>query len=79
MDTIFSVPVSAFSEQAHWPADLYVIPCSCFGIDVGQAEIRLSAEHSALQWLSYNQAYETLHFDNNRTALWELNERLQRG
>jgi len=77
LDTFFSVPVTAFSDRAQWPKDLYVIPCTCYGINLGSAKVRLSAEHTAFCWLPYAQAAEQLHFDNNRTALWELNERIK--
>ena len=78
LDTIFSVPVSAISDRIHWLPDIYVIPCYCFGINLYNAVVQISTEHSAFCWLPYTQAAEQLHFDNNRTALWELNERLQR-
>jgi dATP pyrophosphohydrolase len=78
LDTSFSVPVTAFSDRVSWPVDLYVIPCSCYGVFLGQMEVRLSSEHSASCWLPYALAYDKLHFGNNRTALWELNERLLR-
>ena len=39
-------------------------------------DLQLSAEHTAFQWLSYEDAYEQLTYDSNRIALWELNRRL---
>ena len=77
LDTFFSLPVSAFSDRIHWLPDIYVIPCYCYGINLSYAEVQISTEHSAFCWPPYAQAAEQLHFDNNRTALWELNERIK--
>ena len=41
-------------------------------------EIVLSDEHTGYRWLLYQDACEILKYDSNRTALWELNERLGR-
>ncbi|MFF8814484.1 NUDIX hydrolase [Streptomyces pactum] len=39
-------------------------------------EIKLSDEHTAVQWLDYTASGKLLRFDSNRTALGELHERL---
>lgn len=41
-----------------------------------QLEIKISDEHTDVQWLDYEAARDVLRFDSNRTALGELNERL---
>jgi dATP pyrophosphohydrolase len=38
-----------------------------------------SREHTSYRWLSYDEAARLLRWDSNKTALWELNERLRRG
>ncbi|MDT0015120.1 NUDIX hydrolase [Listeria cossartiae] len=57
----------------------YVIPEYCFAIDLTSlsSEVELSLEHKALQWLSYEEASGILEWDSNKTALYELNERLK--
>jgi dATP pyrophosphohydrolase len=61
-----------------WGPDVLVIPEFCFGVQVGDAGIRLSREHTEFRWVSYKTAMRHLHWDSNRTALWELDLRLRR-
>jgi dATP pyrophosphohydrolase len=76
LKTLSSVPVYHFSESVNWSKELYVIPQVCFAIDVGDDELKISEEHSAFKWASFEEAMELLHWESNQTALWELNERL---
>jgi len=76
LDAIASVPRRAFANTSHWPSSLYVVPEYAFAIDATNISIRLSDEHSEFVWASYEGALEILTWDSNRTALWELNERL---
>jgi len=45
-------------------------------VEVKQGEIRLSDEHTDFRWLDYGEADRLLKYEGNRTALWELNQRL---
>ena len=72
------VPTSAFAARDRWPDDLYVIPEYHFAIEAAAPEARLSAEHTACEWLPYDAAFARLHWQSNQTALWELAERLSR-
>ena len=72
------VPTSAFAAREHWPDDLYVIPEYHFAIEAPAPEARLSAEHTACEWLPYDEAFARLHWQSNQTALQELAERLSR-
>ncbi|AIS61047.1 NUDIX hydrolase [Listeria ivanovii] len=58
----------------------YVIPEYCYAAELTeyQHDIRLSSEHVQFKWLSYQEAMEVLKWDSNKTALYELNERLNR-
>lgn len=76
LDARASVPVVCFSDHRLWAPDLYVIPEHSFGVRLEGEDLRLSAEHTAFQWLSYEDAYKQLTYDSNRIALWELNRRL---
>ena len=62
----------------HWGPEVLVIPEFCFGVEIVDAEIRLSREHTEFRWVPYQSAMRHLHWDSNRTALWELNLRLRR-
>jgi dihydroneopterin triphosphate diphosphatase len=70
------VPVYHFAARDTWPKDLYVIPNYCFAVESSGIEITLSSEHSEYRWVDYETGKSLLHWDDNRTALWELNERL---
>lgn len=78
LDSRASIPVICFSDHQLWDKNLYVIPEYSFGIEVKSGTIRLSDEHSQCEWLDYEPAQHRLKWDNNRTALWELNQRLSR-
>ena len=70
-----SVPRTAFPD-GDWPDSIYVIPEYSFAVNVQDHELCLSPEHDQVQWLDYTQARNTLTWDSNKTALWELRERL---
>lgn len=76
LDTVVSVPVTVFKDSPVWGEDIYVVPQYCFGVEVSNFEIKISYEHSAFHWFTYDQAIQLLKFDGNKTALWELNQRL---
>ena len=78
LKTMDYVPVRTFSARLDWPADTYVIPQHFFACDATGAETRLSDEHSELRWLPADEADAILRYDDNRTALWELSQRLER-
>lgn len=78
LDSMATVPKDSFAASESWGNDVYVIPEYCFAVDVGEEEVRLSSEHTELRWLGYDDARETLRWDGNRNALWELRERLAR-
>ena len=77
LDTVEPVRVTYFGCSYLWGEDIYVIPQYCFGVLVEDQEIVLSHEHTAYRWLRYAQADLLLKWDGNKTALWELNQRLR--
>jgi dATP pyrophosphohydrolase len=77
LDTVEPIPVTGFPDSPLWGEDIYVIPQHCFGVLAPDGRITLSREHTDYQWLKYDAAYDRLRFDGNRTALWELNQRLR--
>ena len=76
LDTITSIPVMHFPEHHLWGSDTYVIPEYTFGIECNTDHFELSEEHTEYCWLPYSEALSLLHYDSNKTALWELNSRL---
>ena len=76
LQSVASIPAHHFRARRYWPPDLSVIPEYCFAVNVGSLRIRLSPEHSQVEWLSFMDCMERLHWRSNRAALGELRERL---
>jgi len=78
LDATASIPKYFFAGSEVWGADLYVVPERAFGVHVAADQaLTLSREHTELRWLAYEQAVRLVKWDSNRTALWELKERLR--
>ena len=73
------IPVFYFSNviRTAWGNDVYVIPIYCYATYVTNARVAISYEHKDFRWVSYKQAVGLLHFDIDKTALWELKSLLQ--
>ena len=76
LQTTASVPTSHFTDRHLWPVSQYVIPAYYFAVRASDVEITLSREHSEYKWVDYDGSVRLLHWDADRTALWELNKRL---
>lgn len=78
LDTRCSIPTSIFKNVKRYrDKGIYVIDEFCFGVEVeNHYTIEISSEHSELKWCTYEEANELLKWDSNKTALWELNERI---
>ena len=70
------IPVNITGKYT-WGNDVYVIPEYSFAVEIGNSDIRLSNEHKEYKWVEYEEAMKNIKYDSNRTALWELNERLK--
>jgi dATP pyrophosphohydrolase len=78
LQSMATVPVKFFKARSYWPQDLYVVPEYAFAADCTGQDIRLSGEHHEVVWGNADQIMTLLNWDSNRTALWELGERLRR-
>lgn len=76
LQSVASVPCHSFSASQYWGKDIFVISEYSFGVKVDGRKITLSKEHSAYKWCEYSEAINFLHFESNKIALWELNQRL---
>jgi len=76
LDNINSIPLSNFKDRFLWGENVFVIPEHSFGVDIGDHKIEISSEHKKFQWVTYAEALIMLEFDSNKTALWELNQRI---
>ena len=79
LDSVASIPAAEFSGSAAWGASVLVIPEYSFALRLADPTLRLSAEHTAAEWLDFSTAHGRLRWDSNRTALWEIQERIRRG
>jgi dATP pyrophosphohydrolase len=79
LDMVSGVARIWFAASRDWPADLYIVAKHHFGMDVTAepAPVALSREHSEFRWAPYGEASELLSYDDDKTALWELDARLQ--
>ena len=76
LSSISSIPVINITGEFTWGSEVYVVTEYTFGAFVENSSIKLSDEHKRYEWLTFDEAYEKLQFDSNKTALWELNQRL---
>ncbi|MDO7411996.1 NUDIX domain-containing protein [Acinetobacter baumannii] len=78
LSSITSIPSYHFKDSEKWGIDHLVIPEYSFGLDCTGIDVFLSKEHVELKWGTYNEIEKLLCWDSNKTALWELNEKLIR-
>lgn len=78
LDSVASIPACFFRDRHLWGPATYVVLQQAFGVQLRRHQIVLSDEHTAFRWVPYAEAARMLRWDSNRTALWELSERLQR-
>ena len=79
LQTTASVAITEFKDAPMWDPDLLVVPIHYFGVRVDELEAQLSGEHLDCRWLGYDAAQTLLKWDSDKTALWELEQRLKRG
>ena len=77
LDSVESVPAIAFRDHYNWGENVYVIPQYAYGVTAQNIQIRISHEHTEYKWFSYEEAHELIKYDGNKTALWELDQRLK--
>ena len=77
LDARGSVPAKVFRDWPRWGPEVFVVHKHSFGVAVTDTDrIGLSAEHTEWRWLDFEAASKLTRYDSDRTALWELNERL---
>jgi len=77
LDSLSMLPVEHVSSYLWSQRNSLMIPEYCFGVEVSNLEVHLSAEHSEYKWTDYEEALILLKWDSNKNALWELNYRLR--
>ena len=79
LDSRASLPANIYRDSIHWGERRFVVPEYAFAIETDPSQIVLSEEHTTIEWLDETTAAARLTYDSNRTALWELAERIRRG
>lgn len=80
LESMCYVSSSNFSQKArqHWRSK-YVIPVYVFAVELESEGVLISDEHIEYRWCTYEEAIHLLHFDLDKTALYELRERIADG
>lgn len=78
LETKSTIPVVSITGEFTWGEDVFVVPEHTFAVNINDYDIKLSNEHKEVIWIKYDEAINNLKFDSNKTALWELNEKLKR-
>ncbi len=79
LESISYLPANIFGTEAQaiWGNDVVVVPMYFFVMPFN-GQIILSDEHTQVKWLSYEEAYELIYYSDQKTVLYELNEKLLR-
>ena len=78
LDSRTTIPVLNITGNYTWGPKVYVIPEYTFAVEIlSDDNIRLSSEHKEYKWVEYDEAMNKLKYDSNKTALWELNEKIK--
>lgn len=76
LDSYTTMPVVNVAGKFAWGKDIFLIKEFSYGVNAQNEKIKISDEHIKYEWLSYEKAIKKLKWDSNKSALWELNERL---
>ena len=80
LDTQSSIPTYCFKEARQiWGEDCLVIPEYSFAVMIDSTILNLSHEHTEYEWVDYETAIKRLRYDSNKTALWELDNKIKLG
>lgn len=80
LETLCSIPTKNFRHAREiWGEKCLVIPEYFFAVELTSRKIVLSEEHSEYLWTNYETAESMLSFDSNKTALWELDNKIKMG
>lgn len=80
LETCCSIPTECFKVyRTMWGTECLVIPEYAFAVNVNTEEIKLSMENTNYQWMDYETAKQKLKYDSNKTALWEVDNKIKMG
>ena len=80
LETTCSISTEHFKNaRRSWGESCLVIPEYCFAAEITNETINISHEHTGFEWVGYQTALQRLKFDSNKTALWELDQKIRLG
>lgn len=80
LETTCSISAEHFKNaRLIWGESCLVIPEYCFAVEIVDETIQISHEHTSFEWVDYQTALQRLKFDSNKTALWELDQKIRLG
>lgn len=80
LETQTSIPTECFPKaRIVWGKECLVIPEYAFAVEIADTDMNISHEHTEYKWVDYNTAVEMLRYDGNKTALWELDNKIRLG
>ena len=80
LETTCSISTECFKEaRSVWGENCLVIPEYCFAVEIVDAKIKISNEHTSFEWVDYRTAVQRLTYDSNKVALWELDNKIKLG
>ena len=79
LECITKIPVVNIVKEFRWGNDIFYADEYSFSVKFDNIDIALSDEHSLYSWMSFEEAKKLLKYDSNKSALWELNEKIKRG
>ena len=72
------IPVVNVVKDFMWGKDVFYSEEYSFAVNITNKKIQLSNEHTEYKWVDYKEAKSLLRYDSNKSALWEINEKLIR-
>ena len=73
------IPVVNIVKEFKWGDDIFYAEEYSFAVNINNKKIKISEEHTEHKWCSYDEAKSLLKYDSNKSALWELNEKIKKG
>lgn len=78
LEEFTKIPVVNVVKGFKWGEDIFYSDEYSFAVNIYDKKIKISEEHSEYKWTSYDEARNLLKYDSNKSALWELNEKIRR-
>ena len=76
LQAVAVIPASHFAAAMTWGPSVTEVPEYAFGVAAPEGVVRLSVEHTAAEWVPYEEAVSRLEWESNRAALRELHHSL---